>query len=534
MNSSTTLSLHETITTQKINHSTTKKKINGSTVFFLFLPVDFSHFSFCQLIVCDVTFVKWITKNKMESSLSLHEVVTQLQSVFADPAKTLACGHMLSYEVGTQLQKQKALWEEEQRRIAFTIEKEMHNSFLISPQRAQETSLRHQNIMENFLRDLDDRRRAVCRNSRRKFLQWLKAAATSDENRQEETVRTDNTKRAIKSVVVTANPLLDQSMLIPIDYGRVSVEANHQCVKIPIFGPHAQERVSLSVALSPLEDLEHFLPLIHNHQHDLPDSREAAMRAIALLGRFVATSIFSSHHSTPFVMTPVMRQLMTVSHSVLLFFGSGDVSRDFQQTCIDPVKDFRFDIVDDDADDDVSNNQENFNRRIRIPMSKTLKAIVDHHDKYLRIDPIKGFWGATLGVKFCSSSSQNTQLQQRQRIAVQEVVDHCVSQWNASMISVVLSNSLSNDEARTISDVACQSLTTTAQDSYTSLRIQSRNGVKIPMSIPTSSSALPSATTTMTSISSPIGCSVRFFVPKMKLQVVYETLLKNQRDDNKS
>ena len=107
------------------------------------------------------------------------EIIRQLLIVFEDGAKTLAAGHMLSYEVGTQLQKHKASWDAEKRRIANTVEKEMENSFLVSPQKAQETTLRHQQLMENFLRDLEDRRKAVCRNCRRKFLQWLHAAASS-------------------------------------------------------------------------------------------------------------------------------------------------------------------------------------------------------------------------------------------------------------------------------------------------------------------------------------------------------------------
>ncbi len=416
----------------------------------------------------------------MENNFEL--VQQQLRQVFCDQATTLACGHILSHEVGSQLQRHKIAWENERRKIGITIEQEMEKSFLVSPGKAHETTIRHQQLLDSFLRDIDDRRAAVTRKSRKTFLTWLQAAGGS----QESISNNNNT-----------NLLLQQSQLLPIDFGRHSEQEEeeqqqHKEIQFQIFGSGSQERVSMKISLSPLETLEKFLPLIHETDH--VDSKECAMRAIGMLSRF-------------------SRQ--NDSNSILIFCGNNHnnnnnsdiLMKEFSKTCLDPIRDFIFDIILEEEerkkethqDDDGKSNQTTLVVRSKILSSSS---------QQVKIFPIRGIWAANLGVLIdqnCTSS------------IVQEIVDHCASMWNATMITVVLGNSLSTAECTNVASMICEAIKTTCQDCYTSLRVTSRNGIKIPCS---------GAQQISKSISSPLGCTVRFFVPKFKMQNVENSLKK--------
>ena len=149
----------------------------------------------------------------------------------------------------------------------------------------------------------------------------------------------------------------------------------------------------------------------------------------------------------------------------------------------------------------------------------------------MKVIPIHGIWGANVGVLVSSSSLKNN----NDKLAMmQEIIDNCVSLWGASMISVVFGNSLSTAECCDFSSIISECIKRTSQDCYTSLRVSSRNAVKIPVMMTTSdnthnnnhspTSSLISATTT--SISSPLGCTVNFFVPKLKVQAVNNAIRK--------
>jgi hypothetical protein len=424
-------------------------------------------------------------------------IVQQLSLVFQDSPTCLAAAHMLCYEVGSQLQRHQLSWETERQRIATTIEKEMERSFHESPAKVQETTARHQQVMDAFLRDVDDRRRAVCRNARRLFLAWLKAAS-------EDRI---STKTATPAQQQQASSLINQAQMLPIDFGRRSTTTTKTEIKFPIFGSNSSEKIAIAVSFSSLNDLEMLLPLIQ--KHDSVDNRETALRAVGMLSRLVSTATSKNSSSS--------------SNAILFFYGIDQ--SDFQSTCINPVRDFMFDLTDDD-DNSSSTNE--------TTTTCSREFAKNENNNCIHEIPLRGLFGANLAIALFAKNPKQQQGKDHQeqeqahlKEKVQEVIDHCVTMRGATMISIAVSNSMSLAETTRFVIAVFDAIRLTSQDCCTSLRVSARNGIKIPQTTTSlSNNNNNNNNNSFTPFSSPLGASIRFFIPPHKLANVVSSVRK--------
>jgi hypothetical protein len=410
------------------------------------------------------------------------DVREALEIVLSDPATRQACGHMLAFEVGSQLQRHSAAWDAERSSVASSLTSEMERLLLggAAPQRVQEATARHENVMATFTRDVADRHAAVARACRRTFLQWLRAASED--------------RGSLLSAPGAAVGAI--SMCLPVEYGRESAlgfgcgggggaggsqpsSAPPPALRIPSSatpGESERGRDAVTVVLAPLASLPACLPLV-NGSDRIPD-RESTQRALVMLSR-----IANRHRP------------LRATNAVLLFCGSRDEMR---STCIDPIGDFVFELVDDDEGDGDGDGGNSDGAPVAVSAALAELVAADRAS----VEPLRGLWGATIAVcvrRACSTT-------------IREVLSNCVTLWNCASLVVAVSNSFSAAETSLWVEQCCGELRLLALETATSLR--------------SAQTHVAAAATPAAALSSPLplGAPVRVFVPATKLPAVTQAL----------
>ena len=373
----------------------------------------------------------------------------------------------------------------------------MSHSFVVSPAKSKEISARHEQMMAAFERDIEDRRRAVCRACRRTFLAWLSAAA---EDR--------SVARGDDDAATTTLRLTERQQPIPlIDYGREHV-VRTLAVRLPlqgwgVRGGKVPDRDALLLRFSPLTALSTCLPLVE--PTDATENNGAATRALSMLCRLA------------------VRESSRASNAVLVFCGTRD---DMVATCFQPVHDFGFDVLCEDGDDAADSVLRPASNATRAPVAVSLTAARDAGD--VTIDEVAGLWGATLAVSV------------RDAKWLGDVVEHCMTLWNATTLSIAISNTLNADECCTWVNAAVRSLDAAASEAACSLRVMHTTYVSAPPAAPNLSAATSSAVGEAVAAVPPaptrcyvvngafagLGMSVRFFVGQSRLAATVANVTK--------